>query len=233
MKFLIYIILSFLIVNGVFSQTEKKYIRRGNIEYNKDKFDESEIAYRKAVDLYTDTTESYKASFNLGDALYKQQKYPESINQFKSLANQHENKEDRAKVYHNLGNSYLLSGEIEKSIDSYKNALRNNPADMETKYNLAYAQHLLKQQQNQKNQDQQNQDQQNKEQNQDQQQQEQKQDENKENQDQQQQQQQENQMSKEDMERMLQALENDEKDIQEKVKKAQMQAVPTKIEKDW
>lgn len=231
MKAYLNIVFFILLIGGLNAQTERKYIRRGNMQYDKQKFDESEIAYRKAVEKFSDSTESYKASFNLGDALYKQEKYPEAINQFKSIAGQNENKEDRAKAYHNLGNSYLLSGDLEKSIDSYKNALRNNPADMETKYNLAYAQRMMQQKQNQQNQDQQQQNE--KKENQQQQQQEQKQDENKENKDQQQPKPQENQMSKEDVDRMLKALENDEKDIQEKVKKAQMQAVPKKIEKDW
>ncbi len=148
MKTLFYITFLLLIVSAVYSQKERKYIRNGNQDYLKNEFEESELSYRKAVENQSDSSGAYKASFNLSDALYKQEKFPEAINQLNYLTSQQKNKEDLAKVYHNLGNSYLSSGEIEKSIDAYKNALRNNPNDKETKYNLAYAQHLIKNNQN-------------------------------------------------------------------------------------
>lgn len=211
------IITGFFLSGFLFGQKEKKYIRQGNNEYSREQFDESEIAYRKALEHDADSSNQYKASFNLGDALYKQEKLKEAINEFSMLAANQKNKEDLSKIYHNLGNAYLMSGEIENSIDAYKNALRNNPGDLETKYNLAYAQYLLKKQQEQQNQDQQNQqDQQQDQQN-----------------DQQQNQDQQQDMSKEDAEQMLQAIQNDENNVQEKLKKIQQNAVRVKIEKDW
>jgi hypothetical protein len=110
--------------------------------------------------------------------------------------------------------------------------LRNNPKDDETRYNLALAQKMLKdQQQNQQNQDQQQQQQEQKEdkqeQNQDQQEQDQK------NQQQQQQQQQnKNEMSKENAQQLLNAVMQDEKNVQDKVKK-QIQIQGKKLDKDW
>ena len=62
-------------------------------------------------------------------------------------------KENSSKVYHNLGNSYLLQNKLDESISSYKSALRNNPKDIETKYNLAYAQAMKKKQEQQQKQD--------------------------------------------------------------------------------
>lgn len=228
MSTLIYIASLMVIVSSAFSQKERKYIRSGNNDYNEGKYEDSELSYRKAIENHTDSTDGYKATFNLGDALFKQEKYPEAINQFNVLANQQSNKEDKAKIYHNLGNSYLVSGELEKSIDAYKNALRNNPSDKETKYNLAYAQKMLQQQQQQQNQEQQQQNQEQQEQQQQQQQDQQ------DKQDQEQQSQpQEQKMSKEEAEQMLQAVDKDDKDVQEKLKKIQKQYTKVKNEKDW
>ena len=142
---------------------------------------------------------------------------------------------------YNMGNSLLMNNKLDESIDAYKEALRNNPGDLETKYNLLYAMNLKKKQEEQKkNQDKnkdQNKDQdKNKDKNQDQNK-DQKKDQNK-NQDQQnkdqQQQPQQSKISKQNAEQMLQALENSEKKTQEKVKKIQaMKAQSKKVEKDW
>ena len=178
------------------------------------------------------------------DALFKQEKYSEAINQFNVLANQQSNKEDRAKIYHNLGNSLLQSEKYKESIEAYKNALRNNPSDMDTKYNLAYAQNLKQQQEQQQeqnqdqdqDQDQQNQDQQDQQNQQEQDQQEQQQDQEQQQQDQQEQQQpqqQEGKISKEDAQRLLEALANDEKKVQDKVKKEKARAKRVRVLKEW
>lgn len=245
-----YLIISILISTFVYAQNERKFIREGNKLYNDSNFEESEVSYRKAIDELPD---SYSAAFNLGDALYKQGKFEEAANQFQALANKDLSKEELAKVYHNLGNSLLQSKDekgqarLQESIDAYKQALRNNSEDLETKYNLSYAMRMLQQQQQQQQQnqdqnqdknddkqDQQNQDQQeqDKQDKQEQNQQQDQQDEQKQDQ-QQQQQPKEQEISKEDAQRMLEALQNDEKDAQEKLKKAQVKTQKVKIEKDW
>ena len=147
-------------------------------------------------------------------------------------------KDEKAKIYHNIGNSFLKSQKYKESIEAYKNALRNNPNDMDTKYNLIYAQKKLQQQQQQQQQDQnqdqnQNQDQ-DQQKNQDQDKKDQNQDQDKKDQDkEQQQQQQKPKISKEDAQRLLQALANDEKKTQKKVKEEQAAAVKVKTEKEW
>ena len=67
--------------------------------------------------------------------------------------------EDKADAFHNLGNVFLSQKKYEQSITAYKEALKLRPNDMDTKYNLAYAQEMIKkeQQQNQENQNQENQ----------------------------------------------------------------------------
>ena len=82
----------------------------------------------------------------MGDAIYKQGRYNESTAIFKALVNEEISDKERANIYHNLGNSLLKEQKIKEAIESYKNALRTNPNDEDTRYNLVYAQQMLKQQ---------------------------------------------------------------------------------------
>jgi len=261
MKQTILFISLMLFTMTVFSQNERKFIRQGNDIYEEavkdttridtSKFSRAETEYRKALNKKPGNEQW---EFNLADALYKQMRFEEAEQKFNELNDKLESPEEKARALHNRGNSQLMQEKIDESIESYKEALRKNPNDIETKYNLAYAQNLKKkqeqQQQQQQNQDQnkdqnkdqeQNQDQQNKDQNQDnkdqqeQDQQQQQQNQDQQNKDQQQQQQQQpNKISKQDAEQLLQALQNDERDIQEKVKKAKaVKAKKTNVEKEW
>lgn len=245
------------------AQKERKFVRGGNELYNKQDFEKAEVEYRKALDK---EAESYEAAFNLGDALYKQKKYDEALQQFVNLAKQETNPEKLGELYHNIGNTLLSMEKIDESIEAYKESLRNRPGSEETKYNLEFARHKKQQNQQDQNKDQNkdNKDQkdQNKDQNQDQNKDQQDQnkdqkDQDKQNQDQnkdkndkdqqdqnkdqnkdrnKEQQQQPNKISKEDAQRLLEALQNDEKKVQEKVQKEKVQqqkAKKMKIEKDW
>lgn len=262
----------FLAVPPVFAQKERKYIREGNRFFEKGlqdttsldtvNFSKAEVAYRRALQ---EKPNDFKWKFNLADATYKQAKPGKAAEQFEQLAKETDNTKDKAMVYHNLGNSLLAQKKIDESIDAYKKSLRLNPNDMETKYNLAYAE-KLKQQQKNKNKNKQNQqnknnkdknnknnqdkNKQNKDQNknnkdkQNQDKNKNKQDQNKQNQNkqnqnqnqnqQQQQQPQQNKISKQSAEQMLQALQNDERKTQEKVRKLKAtKAQQRKVEKDW
>jgi len=221
------------------AQADRKFIRQGNREYEKEKYSESEISYRRAIDK---NKASADAVFNAGDALYRQKKYEDAGKQFIESHTMNEEKDKRSASMYNLGNSFLMAEKLKESIDAYKNSLKLNPGNMEAKYNLAYAQDMLRKQEEQQQQQQQNKDNQdqNKDQdkkedkNKDQQQQQkdqQNQDENK--QQDQKQQQQEQAMSKEDAERLLNAIANDEKNVQEKVKLAKAAKERVKTLKNW
>ena len=139
-----------------FAQADKKFVRQGNREYDKSKFSESEISYRRAIDK---NKESADAVFNAGDALYKQKKFEDAGKQFTQNHNMNEDKNKKAASLYNLGNSLLMANKVQESIDAYKSSLKIDPENMETKYNLGYAQDLLKKQQQQQQKDQQKQDQ--------------------------------------------------------------------------
>ena len=225
-------IISLLLLGGIVSvnaqqKTDRDYLRSGNKLYNDSLFIKAEVDYRKALDINPKSTD---AMFNLGNVLLMQQKVKEAMEQYESVSKVEKDKSKLAEIYHNMGVILQSAKQYPQCIEAYKESLRNNPKDNETRYNLALAQKLLKdQQQNQQNQDQQQQQQQEQkedkqEQNQDQQ--------DQKNQQQQQQQQNKNEMSKENAQQLLNAVMQDEKNVQDKVKK-QIQIQGKKLDKDW
>jgi hypothetical protein len=214
---------------SAFSQNDHKLIRQGNRDYKNEKYPESEILYRKAIDK---NKESSDAHFNTGDALYKQKKFEDAAKTFIDNEKMYDDKKKRSASLYNLGNSMLMANKVQESIEAYKGSLKLDPENLQTKYNLAYAQDLLMEQQQQ--QQQQNQDKNDQKDDQD------KKDdkrnqENKDdkNQNQQQKGEQQQKISKEDAERLLNALANDEKNIQEKVKLAKVRNERVRTLKNW
>ena len=253
MKKLLMILLAFAITPTVFAQKERKFVREGNGYYAdglKDTtkldtitFGKAEVAYRRALEI---KPEDFHWQFNLANSIYKQNKGEQAATEFEKLAEKATEPAEKSMVYHNLGNSLLAQKKFDPSIDAYKKALRITPNDPETKYNLAYAMKMKKKDEEQKKKDKdkdkdkdkkdQKKDQDKKDQDKDKDKDKDKKDQNKDqNKDQQQQQQpQQNKISKQSAEQMLQALENDEKQTQEKVKKAQaLKAERTRVEKNW
>ncbi len=237
--------------------SENSYLRKGNRAFEAGNYLTSADYYQQAV---KENPNSHKGKFNLGDAYYNQKRYADAVQEFSKAVQMAENNEEKFKAWHNMGNALLeqsknmppsptQEGEPSKgevlnaSIDAYKQALRLNPKDEDTRYNLAYAQQMMQQQQNQdqqgQDQDDQNQDQQ--QQNQDQQNQDQQnQDQQQQNQDQQAEQQQNQQqqaeqrnMSREEIERMLEALLYQEEKLQKDLQKKKIKVTKTKVEKDW
>lgn len=227
-----------------FAQEEKKILYAGNQAYYGGKIMESASIYKKSL---KEKPTYYKANFNLGDALYKTAAmiksgkmpppdkrmtadsaanlvFDQAAEQFEVVAKSVDNPDTVHKAWHNFGNAKLQQKNYEEAVSGYKKALRMNPKDEETRYNLAYAQRKLKEQQkNQsKNQDQKkNQDQQEKD----------KQKVNNPN-DKDQQEAQPPAMSKEQAEQMLNALKNSEKknqNLHEKKGEGQKR----NPEKDW
>ena len=206
------------------AQSDRQMIRQGNKLYRKGNVAEAEVSYRKAVER---NERNAQANYNLGNALMGQRKDSLAITQLEKAAKLETNPLRRAQAYHNMGvicQQHRMFGE---AIEAYKEALRNNPTDNETRYNLA----LCKRQQQEQQQDQNEQNKDNKDnkdkQDQQKQEQQQKQDEKK------QEQQQKQQMSKENAEQLLNAAMQEEKQTQERMKKAQQQPQNRRLEKNW
>ncbi len=128
----------------------RKDVREGNELYNQLKFEEAEIAYKKALDKNPNYA---KASYNLGNTIFQQNKNKEAIFQYDLAEKIAPNKMSKAEVFHNMGNSFMKEKQYDKAVDAYKNSMRNNSKDEETRYNLAMAQKLLKNKQDKENKD--------------------------------------------------------------------------------
>ena len=147
------VLLSGNLLSSAFAQkAERKHVREGNELYKTEKYTEAEVAYRKSLDV---NPRSIEGTYNLGNSLYKQDKLKEATEQYQLLAGQEakmketpEGKARLAEIYHNMGNISMKGKDYAQSVEAYKQSLRLNPKDDETRYNLALAQKLLSDKQN-------------------------------------------------------------------------------------
>ena len=222
MRQVVYLIL-ILFGAEAFSQTETSHFRKGNELFNSGKYTDAEIEYRKGLAKKQD---SWTGKFNLADALYKQNKYKEASVILDSLSKSTKNNKQLSSVYHNMGNAQLKNKDYEQSVESFKKALKLDPKAEDSRYNLSYALQKLKQEKQQKQQKQQQQD---KKQDQKQ--------EQKKNQEKQKDQKQEEQkkqnLNREEAERMLDALNRDEKELRKKTEKKASKNGQAGSGKDW
>ena len=124
---------------------ERRHLRAGNRSYEAQEYAAGAEAFREAL---AKEPSSFAAAFNLADALYKQGDYAGAAEVLGALAERSDlTPGQRAKVFHNLGNDMFAQQKLKEAADFYKQSLRENPADLETKYNLAYVQKLLEEQQ--------------------------------------------------------------------------------------
>lgn len=216
------------------AQGERGHIRQGNKDFRGGDAAKAEVAYRKALAANPNNPQ---ALYNLGCALQSQQKDSAAVVQYEKAAKLEKSKLRKAMCYHNIGTILQKSQLYGDAIEAYKQALRNNPNDDETRYNLVLCQRLKKDddKDKQNNQNKQNQDQNKDKQDQQKQQQDQNKEQNKDDQqkqDQKPQEQPKDQMSKENAEALLKAAEQDEKNTQRKVKQAQ-QPKRRNLQKNW
>jgi Ca-activated chloride channel family protein len=238
-KGLLPLVVLFAFSSASLAQTNQ-LLQQGNQLYSKQRYDEAANNYMKALQK---DPNNVTGLFNLGNALYQKQKYDTSRKIMAATANALKDKGGKAAVNYNIGNTYMAQRNWDEAINAYKNTLRNNPQDVDAKYNLSYAGQMKKQedkkggkkdkkdQKDKKEQqkDKQKQDKDNKDkdkqdqQNQD----DKKQQDNKD----QKPQSQPSKLSKQQADQMLNALQQEEKKLQDKLKKEK--AIPLKLDKDW
>lgn len=226
------LVLFFIFANTSWrAQNPNQLVYEGNSSFHKKDMQSAINKYNEALKLQPNHK---KAMYNLGNALYKEaltlkfsnnlampvqnkdsiadlmlQRSAELYNASSQLYQPNKNKDTLQKIYHNLGNAFLFQKKYDEAINAYKKALKLNPADEDTRYNLAYA--LKHKNDNQGGGGQNKQPQQSP---------------------QQQKQQPQPQISKEQAERLLQTLIQREKELQSK-KQEQPAGHPAKPEKDW
>jgi Ca-activated chloride channel family protein len=203
------------------AQSDRQLIREGNKQFRLGQYDKAEVSYRKAIEK---NPKNAQAQYNLGNALMAQKKDSAAVQQFQQAAQLETSPLRKAAAYHNMGvicQTHKMFGE---AIDAYKQALRQNPQDDETRYNLVLCQRQKKKQdQNQQNQ---NKNDQKKDDKKEQQQQDQKKQDK-------QQEKPKPQMSKDNAEQLLNAAMQQEKQTQDRLKKAQQQPQRRNILKNW
>ena len=142
--------------NNIYAQSENyaKFYNKGN-KFIENNFEEAEKNFRVAID---DSLSDLRATFNLSNKYYSEGLYDEAISRQIESTKLAKNKSEKHKAFHNLGNSLMKKEMCSEAVLAYKNALRNDPSDDETRYNLALAKKCEEEQQN----DDQNKDDQNK-----------------------------------------------------------------------
>lgn len=195
------------------AQSASKLMREGVLAYKKGDYSDAIAKYSQAIEKEADKN---LANYNMGSAYYKAGKPDSALMYWQSVATNETDKDLQAKAWHNIGNSFVKQQNFEKAEDAYKRSLKLNPNDEDTRYNLAYSQRRLQQQQQQQQQNQPKQDKEKKEE--------------KEEPKKQDSQDKKENLNKEEAERILQALDNKEKDLH---KKQKFEGEPSAPAKDW
>ena len=152
---------SILASYNIYAQSENyaKFYNKGN-KFIENNFEEAEKNFRVAID---DSLSDLRATFNLSNKYYSEGLYDEAISRQIESTKLAKNKSEKHKAFHNLGNSLMKKEMCSEAVLAYKNALRNDPSDDETRYNLALAKKCEEEQQNDdQNKDDQNKDNENK-----------------------------------------------------------------------
>ena len=133
---------------------ERRVVRAGNKHFINGNYTEAEVDYKRANSI----APTFEGKFNHAGSVYKQERWDDALKEYNALLDDSTNTH-RPEVFYNQGNTLFKKNSLKEAIEAYKSALRLNPSDQEAKFNLAYAQKKLRDQQQQQQQQQQNQDQ--------------------------------------------------------------------------
>jgi len=156
MKHIIIVILALTSVFS-FSQEENKalllaakkannFVYDGNALLEDEDFISAEMAYRKAISEQPTTV---AGAYNLGTAYFKSGNFEESLYRLQQTTEKATSKSEKHKAFHNIGNILMQNEKCKEAVEAYKSALRNNPKDDETRYNLGVAKVCAEEQQKQ------------------------------------------------------------------------------------
>ena len=148
-KRIILFLFCFIALQAAAQSAEWRHLHQGNRAFMRGDYKTAEVEYRSAQKL---NPRSARAAFNLGDVYMAQKNIQAALEQYQIAAKGESNKYLRALSYHNVGVAYHLNKQFDKAIDFYKEALRNNPHDDDTRYNLVLCQKQKKEEQQEKQQ---------------------------------------------------------------------------------
>ncbi|WP_338408411.1 tetratricopeptide repeat protein [uncultured Flavobacterium sp.] len=138
-NFILYILL--IISLAVSAQEKDKTLAKANDEYAEKKFVDAEANYRIS---HSKLPKKATASYNLGNSIYKQNQNLEAGFEYAKAIKKAKSRTQKHQAFHNLGNVFMKEKNYSEAVEAYKNALRNKPSDEETRYNYALAKKKLK-----------------------------------------------------------------------------------------
>ncbi len=124
------------------------YVYEGNSLIGEDDFVSAEMAYRKAISEQPTTVAGI---YNLGNSYIKNGSFDEALFRLQEAAESATTKTEKHKIFHNIGNVFMQNKKCKEAVEAYKNALRNDPSDDETRYNLGLAKVCAEQQKQDQN----------------------------------------------------------------------------------
>lgn len=136
-----YLILAFTGTAGLYAQQKDRILPKGNQDYADNKFVDAEANYRISDSKFPNKA---AAPFNLGNSIYKQKQSGEAKFAYAKALRNSKTRSQKHRAFHNLGNVFMNEKDYSQAVEAYKNALRNDPTDEETRYNYALAKKMLK-----------------------------------------------------------------------------------------
>lgn len=205
----IFLILIIVLIQNIYSVGFRRDINKGNRLFEKQKYDESLEKYNSAEIKKPNSPIVY---YNRGNVFYKQQLYQEAIKEYQKSLGLTKDKNFKSKILYNMGNAFLKLGDTQKAKESYLQGLLLNPKDEDIKYNLQYALLNLQQPQTQQSNQKQQREQKDKEK--------------------QKEEQKQKYMSQQDVERLIESVNQQQKEKLKKALKPQIPKLP-EVDKDW
>jgi len=134
------IVIGGCILTFLYSQSSKKFLYEGNKAYkSKD--------YYKAIENYTRAYEkgdTFISRFNLGNSLYRIDSMELSLRSYYESLGKAKTRKDSAILWYNIGNSLFMMGKYGEAVEAYKKSLIMEPGDEDARYNLVYAMSKLR-----------------------------------------------------------------------------------------
>ncbi len=225
------------------------FIYEGNTEFDNSNNIKAEKNYRRALST---GLKKNTANYNIANVLQEQDYLDEAIINYFDVISASKSKTNKHKSYHNIGNAFMKNKNYKAAVEAYKNALRNNPADDESRYNYALAKKMLEDEQSkndeepqdkdQKDKDQKDKDQQNKDDKKNKSDKEDGEDKSKENNDRPNENPKDSEtktkaspteLSSQEIKNLLEAMNKEENKVQKKVKASKIKPASNKKRKDW
>jgi tetratricopeptide (TPR) repeat protein len=138
-KIILIVTLLFSVV--AFSQKKDYDLPKGNVDFAKKQYAEAEANYRISK---ANNGKRATAAYNLGNSIYKQNQPTEAKRAYAKAIEMAKGKQQKHSAYYNIGNVFMKEKDYSKAVEAYKNSLRNNPNDEEARYNYALAKKMLK-----------------------------------------------------------------------------------------